>query len=356
MPRRRGVRLALALAAGALALSGLAACSSDGGDGPAETLAPVRFEFSGDAATVDGVAIPARVVADVLDVFRASPGALQASYQQTELNQAGSDQPQPFIVADLVEAEIKVKLIEAEIARRGIAIEAGDEQVGATQINATFGDSLAEHPELKQLLISRYAEYVALDMDLNGPGPDEATLRAAYDEDPARFDQACVSHILVADETAADSLLAQLRAGADFAELARSSSTDEGSAAEGGNLGCQARGVFVDALEQAVWQGPVGEVQGPIRTDGGYHVVFVSERGGRPFEDPLVQQELAAELGQAPFTALSDWLEQALAAAVITVDARFGTWDPETGKVIPVGVAGGGLQLGPATTAAAGGS
>ncbi|MCC6434333.1 MAG: peptidylprolyl isomerase [Acidimicrobiales bacterium] len=317
-----------------------------------EALQPITFEFSGDAATVNGEAIAAGTLADALEVFRAAPAALQAAFKEAELNQAGSDQPKPAIVANLLSTEISVKLIEEEVARRGLAVEANARTIGETQVKASFGDSLADQPDYEQELIDRYAMFVALDMALAGPGPDEAALRAAYDQDPAKYDRACAAHILVETEERANTLLAQLRAGADFAELAAANSTDPGSGAAGGELGCQARGVYVEQFEAAVWDGPLNEVQGPIRTDFGYHLIVVSERGPRTFEE--ARDDIADELGPAPFSALGSWLEAALPKATITVDARFGTWDSAAGQVVPVGVSAEGLELGPAGSGPAG--
>lgn len=346
---RRPLRSVALAATVALAAFGALSCSSDDASPTVEALQPIAFEFSGDAATVDGEVIPAQTLADALDVFRAAPGALQSAFKESELNQAGSDQPKPAIVANLLSTEISVKVIDAEFARRGLTVDASARAIGETQVKASFGDSLSGQPDYEQELIDRYAMFVALDMALAGPGPDEAALRARYDEDPAAYDQACAAHILVETEEQANTLLAQLQAGADFAELAAASSTDQASATQGGELGCQARGVYVEPFEQAVWNGPLNVVQGPVRTDFGYHLIKVSQRGPRTFEE--ARDDIADELGPAPFSALGAWLEAALPKAAVTVDARFGTWDAAAGQVVPVGVAAEGLKLSPADPA-----
>lgn len=67
-------------------------------------------------------------------------------------------------------------------------------------------------------------------------------------------------------------LLDSVRAGADFAALARRHS-DDGSAAGGGTLGVVARGVMVKPFEEAGFALKKGEVSGVVRTEFGYHII-----------------------------------------------------------------------------------
>lgn len=70
----------------------------------------------------------------------------------------------------------------------------------------------------------------------------------------------------------------EIREGADFAEIARLESSDQGSAAQGGDLGTFSRGRMVEAFDSTVFAAPVGEVVGPVRSDFGFHVIEVTER------------------------------------------------------------------------------
>lgn len=342
--RPAGLWAVVLVLAAVLGGSVLAACGGEGGEDTART-GPIGFEFSGDAATIDGQALPASVVADTLDVFRAAPAALDTVFRETDLNQPGSDQPKPTIVADIITTEISARVIEAEVARRGLTPSEGVAQLADTQIAAALGDSLAGQDAYRTKVRDRYALYVTLDQALQGTGPDDATLRAAYDKDPAAYEQACARHILVADEATAGGLLAQLRQGADFAALARASSTDPGSGAQGGDLGCQSRGAYVAPFEEAVWNGPPNTVQGPVKTEFGYHLIEVTARGPRSFEE--ARDDIAASMAPEPFSSLGTWLAATLAGSAITVDPRYGTWDPQVGQVTPVGVASHGLSITP---------
>jgi peptidyl-prolyl cis-trans isomerase D len=72
----------------------------------------------------------------------------------------------------------------------------------------------------------------------------------------------------------AKTLLAQIKEGSDFAEIARSSSDDLGSAAQGGELGDYApRGKWVREFDSTAFALDSGEISEPIRTQFGYHII-----------------------------------------------------------------------------------
>lgn len=80
----------------------------------------------------------------------------------------------------------------------------------------------------------------------------------------------------------ADSLIAELRAGADFATLAEAHSADPGSAQNGGDLGWFRRGNMVREFEDVAFRLPDNQVSPPVRTDYGWHVIRVDR--SRPGE------------------------------------------------------------------------
>lgn len=124
------------------------------------------------------------------------------------------------------------------------------------------------------------------------PPADDAALRERYDQEKGRFvepEQRLTSHILIkvaadADaasqktaETKAQDLLKQVRAGGDFAALARQHSEDASKEA-GGDLGWVAQnGQMVKPFEDAVFATASGQVSGPIKTEFGWHLIQVRE-------------------------------------------------------------------------------
>lgn len=89
--------------------------------------------------------------------------------------------------------------------------------------------------------------------------------------------QATARHILVDDETKCQTLIDEIKGGADFAAVAKEHSSCP-SSRDGGSLGTFGRGQMVPEFDTACFEGNVGEVQGPIKTQFGYHAVEVTER------------------------------------------------------------------------------
>lgn len=89
--------------------------------------------------------------------------------------------------------------------------------------------------------------------------------------------RASARHILVDNEAKCNELKQAIENGADFAQVARENSSCP-SSRDGGNLGTFGRGQMVPEFDQVVFSAPVGEVQGPVKTQFGYHLVEVTSR------------------------------------------------------------------------------
>ena len=128
---------------------------------------------------------------------------------------------------------------------------------------------------------------------------NDASLKAAYDAKFAEFEpgrEYHAAHILVETEDEAKALIADLDAGADFADLAREKSTGP-SGPNGGDLGWFGLGMMVPEFEQVVVGMEEGTVSAPVQTQFGWHVIKLMET--RLSEVPPltdVQDELAAEI------------------------------------------------------------
>ena len=152
-------------------------------------------------------------------------------------------------------------------------------------------------------------QYVELNLDEVAAGVEvtEEGLRRYYDEvAPERFvesEQRRASHILVesgSDDAAArkraDELMAKARSGADFAALARESSDDAGSKAQGGDLGWSTRDAYVAPFAEALYSMQKGEIKGPVKTQFGYHIIRLDDlRPARQRSFDEVRAELEAE-------------------------------------------------------------
>ena len=177
-------------------------------------------------------------------------------------------------------------------------------------------DGVANDADTQHLLeISRLnvLQSVVADRYLKGKEPTEQELRAEYDAQVARLPHTeyHARHILVPTEAAAKSLIGKLDGGANFAELAKSNSTDP-SKDNGGDLGWFTPSGMVKPFADAVVQLKQGEyTRQPVHTQYGWHVIKLE--GTRDLSVPSfdsVRQRLVQIVKQNKFKAYEDTLMQ----------------------------------------------
>ena len=128
--------------------------------------------------------------------------------------------------------------------------------------------------------------------DIVGPvaAPEGAVLYNFLGTVTSNDVMARASHILINQEgddeknlAEANKVYNQLIAGADFEELASEKSADPGSASRGGDLGWFGKGKMIKEFEEAVFNGKIGEIQKPVKTSFGYHIILVTNRSNKKY-------------------------------------------------------------------------
>ena len=89
--------------------------------------------------------------------------------------------------------------------------------------------------------------------------------------------KATARHILVSSEEECNNLKQQITDGADFAEMASAHSSCP-SGKQGGDLGSFSPGQMVPEFDTVVFNGALGEVHGPVKTQFGYHLSEITSR------------------------------------------------------------------------------
>lgn len=89
--------------------------------------------------------------------------------------------------------------------------------------------------------------------------------------------KATARHILVSTEAKCNELKSAIEGGADFAQVARENSSCP-SSRQGGDLGTFGPGQMVKEFDAVVFSAPLNEVQGPVKTQFGYHLLQVTSR------------------------------------------------------------------------------
>lgn len=90
--------------------------------------------------------------------------------------------------------------------------------------------------------------------------------------------KASARHILVPTEEKANELKSKIEGGESFEAIAKEHSTCP-SGRKGGELGEFGPGQMVKEFDTVVFNEPVGEVHGPVKTQFGYHLIEITARG-----------------------------------------------------------------------------
>jgi peptidyl-prolyl cis-trans isomerase C len=157
------------------------------------------------------------------------------------------------------------RLIGIHVAA-GEAIKAGADKDPATAVQL----SLWRNNILSDAMVKKYTE--------KNPVSD-ADIQAEYDTQIAAMPREYhASHILVKTKEEADALIAQIKGGKDFAELAKKNSQDPGSAKNGGDLGWFAPSSMVKEFGEAVTHLENGQMtETPVQTQFGFHIIKLQE-------------------------------------------------------------------------------
>jgi peptidyl-prolyl cis-trans isomerase D len=156
----------------------------------------------------------------------------------------------------------------------------------------------------------------------------QADIERAYNSNIEQYstpEQIRASHILLKTEgkddaavkAQAEDILKQLKAGADFATLAKKYSEDETSAKNGGDLDFFGRGRMVPEFDQVAFTLAPGQLSDPVKTSFGYHIIkVVDKKPGttRPLSE--VQAAISAQLANERAQAEASDLAQALAKEI----------------------------------------
>jgi hypothetical protein len=343
--------------------------------------------------TVDGWTLSRDAFTDQLQQIADNEGyvaARSATGEPFTVMREGTDEFDPELVAEFLNERITFQLAAAEVAERGLTITDADRQKaidtivaglasgttdlgtngavdstvtgsvpGGTAVGSDGRAVLDAFGSYRDILIDGVANLQRLQDDLTAGVTDDDQLRLLYDQlKETSATQACARHLLVqagtggSDPTTGElitptedeyeaalaeivALRARIQGGEDFAAVVAETSDDTPTRAAGGDLGCAPKGSYSAAFDDAVWSQDIGVVGQPVRSEYGYHLILVTERGTLTFEE--MHDDLKAAVEAQRSETLQSWLSEAAKAADVTVDSGAGTWDASKGLVKAVG-------------------
>jgi peptidyl-prolyl cis-trans isomerase D len=165
--------------------------------------------------------------------------------------------------------KVRYLLIDRDQARQKVSVP-------ATDIERYYNNNLAQYQTPEQVR----ASHILFKTD----GKDEATVRKQ-----------------------AEAALAQIKGGADFAELAKKLSEDDASKANGGDVDFFSRGRMVPEFENAAFAMQTGQTSEIVKSQFGFHIIRVMDKRPavtRPLDEvrPQIQEQLAGQITDQQIT------------------------------------------------------
>jgi len=158
-------------------------------------------------------------------------------------------------------------------------------------------------------------------------------LRSQYEQRALEFTTVQADHILVKTEAEAQSVYRRVQDAteAQFVALARKVSTEPGAADSGGKLGSASATQYVPEFADAVVALAPGEVSQPVRTQFGWHVIYLVDKEVTPYAE--AKAGLLEPLADREF---SGWLTDRAEELGVEVNPKYGRFEPETFSVSAV--------------------
>jgi len=226
---------------------------------------------------------------------------------------------------------------------------------GVVATDADVARQFEGHKESYRIPEKRKVRYVTIDQEAlrQRATVTGQQIERAYNDNIQQYStpgQVRASHILLKTEgkddaavkKQAEELLAKIKAGANFEELARKNSQDEGSAVKGGDLDFFNKGQMVPEFDKAAFSMQPGQLSDLVKSTFGYHIIKVTDKKAASIKTlaevrPQIEDQLKYEQAQTAAKKLADQVAGELKkpADFDTVARARGLHSGESGMFLP---------------------
>ncbi|HUZ19103.1 MAG TPA: peptidylprolyl isomerase [Acidimicrobiales bacterium] len=297
-------------------------------------------QFSATAAKVDGTAVSQQSLNQALGATAADAAfrcIVEASSGSPSISGVGTGTYSSAYTAQVLTTLVNREVLHALVARlhlpTGSVAKPLATQVLGDVYAAPSGSSCASgasaiaalREPFRTQLVSYQQDEDALIAHAQGTDLTTAGLAAYVQSHPEAGTLDCVGAILASSKAASLQLAAKIAHGASFASVARSSSLDTTSGANGGSLGCLLPSELPAALASVVTALPLGTVSSPVSYSG-YWVLF--RVTSRPKASAL---QTAFSIVSNGYPRFQQELGTIVGKAQVEVDPAYGTWAKHSG-------------------------
>jgi foldase protein PrsA len=285
------------------------------------------------AATVGDDRITDDQLAQDISAFRFLSALNQAPCGQAIAGETAQSACARFTLTTLIQED----LVKGYARDHHITVDRSEVTRSLTDLRSRLGDTLDQQLAAEGLtqrdlndLIGRILLFNQVEKAVAASRVDDAQVRQLYQEQRLQFTQIHAKHILVKTEAQALRIEQQVTAS-NFGRLAEQNSIDTRSASNGGDLGLVPAAQFDATFAQAALALKPGQISEPVHTRFGWHIIQLVSVDVQPLDQ--VRDQLAGPLQARAFT---DWLKEQLGSRRITVNPKYGRFDPSTGNVEPI--------------------
>lgn len=231
------------------------------------------------------------------------------------------------LARDVLNTWIVTRIVTDDVVAAGVtpATAATPDDTPDDRADDTVDDTVDDGVDAFTALLEEQQAVFEQWVELDGATDEE--FRDAYERGPLHSEVVCTAHVLVDTRAEADDVVAELEAGAAFADLAAERSTDPGSAVDGGALPCETitnfRNQYVPEYVEAALDADVGVPTAPVESAFGWHVILI-----RPY-DEIADDPTARAL----YDDQGVRFRRSARVADIHVDPRYGAFDPARGVI-----------------------
>lgn len=197
-----------------------------------------------------------------------------------------------------------------------LVIMGGEEKFNEFLSNNQLSREFFETNTKKELLVDKYK-----DAFLNNISITDKEAEDYFNENKEKLIVIKASHILVSSEEEGKKILERLKSGESFASIAAIESLDSISGGQGGDLGYFTKGFMaISEFEEAAFALEVGEISDLVKTEVGYHIIYLEDRKDT-YED--LKNDIKSQLKEDKYTDnIQDLREKAKVKKYLDVKAN----------------------------------
>lgn len=255
---------------------------------------------------------------------------------------------------------VQLEVLRAALARAGGEVTDEQRDQARSELEMEIGQSGLPADRVPEVIIAHYVELAAVNAALDAAVPDdvgadlgmspedyEQFLRDVFDENGTSYRQLCFHELIFESEEAATEAADRLEAGDDVSQVYTDLAIVDPSL-EPGDCTTLPAGTLVEPLGEEVFTAEAGQAIRSGQQGGGdtgqppfWRVVMVESADMPTFDD--VRDQLTqdfpdttqSQMDEARDQYIDDILADVVDDIEVSIDPRYGTWDPETASVVP---------------------